>query len=73
MIISLKNTNKMKQIFDYVFKALALLIGASLVYVLYLLNTTIKETSEVGRYQPFGSNNSLVIDTKTGHVTDSDY
>ncbi len=55
------------------FKILILVVSIAFLYFFYLIYGAVKEISNNGRYQPFGKSNDLVIDTRTGYVTDSNY
>ena len=56
-------------IFDKIYKTIIVLMIAFVIYQLY----TLKESTNNGRYQPFGQDNSLIIDTRTGKIIESIY
>jgi len=63
----------MNNIVNNVFKISIVLIGLVFLYLVFLIYQTNREAADNGRYQKFGESHNLIIDTRTGHVTDADY
>lgn len=56
-------------IFDKIYKTIIVVMIAFVIYQLYAL----KESTNNGRYKPFGQDNNLIIDTRTGKIIESIY
>lgn len=65
--------NPFKQLtFDTIFKTVLLLFIGYFLFLLTNIATTVRNNSEVGRYQ-FDKDGSYVIDTKTGKTKEAEY
>lgn len=58
--------------FDTVFKTILILFIGYFLFLLTNIATTMRNNSEVGRYQ-FDKDGSFVIDTKTGNTKEAEY
>lgn len=63
----------MNNIVNNAFKISVVLIGLVFLYLVFLIYQATRDAADNGRYQKFGESNNLIIDTRTGHVTDADY